>query len=342
MTPHTNSLSPANPLFVKHFHSHGHKQTHFKFCFFIHQGRYAMPHKRTNPKWQRTNLASMTDVYKELDVEIDGNGDDIFTSVSTLHVTQTDWDFQIADALNAWRFSHVKDIPKENDYDAFRKQHVFTDPRIRALNTARWKDVQKEYQGVKYDDYKLWTEDIWDCWVKHKLKSLKRKNLNRRKKVKTGSIDSNAAPTNATPSDDEHLYNDYAESTSEHGERSDLPQVDDEMAVANVSPAVGFIFDSSTPLFGSANTSLDPVISQTSPMLVDPPIPPQLPSQMHQSDLVSSQSSKRRKRSAERKRFEETLMKTISQWLEDGLLNPVELRALATNHAIDPPSRTHF
>jgi hypothetical protein len=142
--------------------------------------------------------------------------------------------------------------------------------------------------------------------VKHKLKSLKRKNLNRRKKIKTGSIDSSAAPTNATPSDDEHMYDDYAESTSEHGERSDLPQIDDEMAVTNVSPTVGFIFDSSTPLFGSAITSLDPVISHSSPMLVDPPIPPQLPSQMHQSDLVSSQSSKRRKRSAERKRFEET------------------------------------
>ena len=225
---------------------------------------------------------------KELDVEIDGNGDDLFNPVSTLHVTQTDWDFQITDVLNAWHVSHIKDIPKDNDYDTFRKQHILTDSHIRVLNMVRWKDVQKEYQGVKYDDYKLWTEDIWDCWVKHKLKSLKRKNLNRRKKVKTCSIDSSVVPTNATPSDDEHMYDDYAETTSERGEHSDLPQIDDEMAVDNVSPTVGFIFDPSTPLFGSAITSLDPIISHSSLMLVDPSIPPQLASQMHQSDLVSS------------------------------------------------------
>jgi len=56
----------------------------FKFCFLIPQIHYTMPHKRTNPKWQRTNLTSMTDVYQELDVKIDGKGDDLFKPVSTL------------------------------------------------------------------------------------------------------------------------------------------------------------------------------------------------------------------------------------------------------------------
>ena len=178
--------------------------------------------------------------------------------------------------------------------------------------------------------------------MKHKLKSIKRKNLNRRKKVKTGSIDSSAPPTKATtPSDDERTYDDYAESTNEQAERSDVPhQIDDEITVASVSPTVGFISDSSTPLFSSAITHPDTLILPSSPMEMDPQIPPQFLSRTRQSDSVSSRSSKRRKRNVERRRFEESLMKTISQWLEDGLLDPVKLRALATNHAIDPPSRT--
>jgi len=196
-----------------------------------------------------------------------------------------------------------------------------------------------EYLGAKYDDYKLWAEDVWDCWVKHKLKSIKRKNLNRRKKVKTD--DSSATPpTKTTPSDDEHMDGHCAESTNEHNNPSDAPRViDNDITITSIPPA-GCIINSPTPLFGRPIATLDTIIPPSSPMYVDPPIPPPLTPQTCRSESVSSQSPKQRKCIVKRKWFKETLMKTISQWLEAGLVNPIELRALAMNHTINRPLRS--
>jgi len=207
---------------------------------------------------------------------------------------------------------------------------------------ARWNNLQTEYLDTKYDDYKLWTQDVWDCWVKHKLKSIKWKNLNHHKKVKTDSIDSSAPCTEATPSNDEHMDDHYAKSTNEHNDPSNAPRpIDNKITITSVPPT-SFIVNSSTPLFSSPIATLDTIIPPSSPMKVDSPIPPPPTSQTHWSESVSSQSPKQCKCTVGRRWFKETLMKTISQWLEDGLLNLIELKALAMNHTINHPSRAQL
>jgi len=169
-----------------------------------------------------------------------------------------------------------------------------------------------EYLGAKYDDYKLWAEDVWDCWVKHKFKSIKRKNLNHCKKVKTD--DSSATPpTKTTPSDDEHMDGHCAESTKEHNNSYDAPRAMNNGITITNNPPTGCIINSPTPLFGRPIATLDTIIPPSSPMYVDPPIPPRLAPQIRRSESVSSQSPKQRKCIVKHKLFEETLMKTISQ-----------------------------
>jgi len=84
----------------------------------------------------------------------------------------------------------------------FVRAVILMDVKVRKAGADRWREIQRDHPGTRYDEFKAWEEGVWLKWFTEKMKSVKRK-YERRKKMGTDNHE-NETPLPGTSSSAGH------------------------------------------------------------------------------------------------------------------------------------------
>lgn len=96
------------------------------------------------------------------------------------------------------------------------------DIKVRNAGTEKWRQIQKDYPGTRYEEFKAWEEFIWTRWLSEKIKSVKRtqtrKTLkdNSPRKSESFRADQPATPIQPSKTHNRTLSLDFDETDSEN------------------------------------------------------------------------------------------------------------------------------
>ena len=96
-----------------------------------------------------------------------------------------------------WLRRHPKQTEEERQ--DFVREVILKDIKVRNAGAEKWRLVQRNHPGTRYEEFKAWEEALWSKWLGEKMKSVKRK-VERKKTKEAARKDGNRTASRQAPS----------------------------------------------------------------------------------------------------------------------------------------------